>query len=611
MLEVKVPDIGDFKDVPIIEVLVKPGDTVAAEESLVTIESDKATLEVPSPSAGVVRSVAVKVGDKVSEGSLILALDPSADGKQGGGAQPATAQYAAQASSAKPATQLRSEAPAKPARTNGEMPRPAPATTHAGPEGNDGRGLGDLAGEGPTGNPPVVSSVEVRVPDIGGFENVPVIEVFIKPGDILKVDDPIATLESDKAAMEVPSPIAGVVQGVRISLGDKVSQGTVLCTLSAVAQSPAAPSAQPAAARAADASDASPRAAAAPSPADKISAAPAAAMPAAAMPAAAMPAAATPPAGAQVDDAALKRAHASPSVRLFARELGVDLSRITGTGPSNRILRDDVQAFIKQAMSAPASSQAAGGGGALNLLAWPQVDFAKYGAVESKPLSRIQKISGANLARNWVMIPHVTQFDDADITDLEALRVTLNKEHEKTGPKITMLAFLIKAAVAALQRFPDFNASLVAKPGGDELVMKKYFNIGFAADTPNGLVVPVIRNADQKGVLQIAREMGELSAKARDGKLGPAEMQGGCFSISSLGGIGGTMFTPIINAPEVAILGVSKSAHKPVWDGNAFVPRLMLPLSLSYDHRVIDGASAARFTTYLSALLGDLRRSLL
>jgi pyruvate dehydrogenase E2 component (dihydrolipoamide acetyltransferase) len=312
-----------------------------------------------------------------------------------------------------------------------------------------------------------------------------------------------------------------------------------------------------------------------------------------------------------VDDAAFRRAHASPSVRLFARELGVDLARVNGTGPSSRILRDDVQAFVKKTLAAPAPAAAPQGGGALNLLPWPQVDFTKYGSVESKPLSRIQKISGANLARNWVMIPHVTQFDEADITDLEALRVTLNKEHEKSGPKITMLAFLIKASVAALQRFPDFNASLVSKPGGVELVLKKYFNIGFAADTPNGLVVPVIRNADQKGVLQIAREMGELSAKAREGKLGPADMQGGCFSISSLGGIGGTMFTPIINAPEVAILGVSKSAHKPVWDGKAFVPRLMLPLSLSYDHRVIDGASAARFTTYLSALLGDLRRSLL
>jgi pyruvate dehydrogenase E2 component (dihydrolipoamide acetyltransferase) len=299
-------------------------------------------------------------------------------------------------------------------------------------------------------------------------------------------------------------------------------------------------------------------------------------------------------------------------VRRFARELGVDLARVTGSGPKGRILQEDVQKFVKDALSG-AGAAAAGpagagitGGGALNLLPWPTVDFAKFGPVEVKPLSRIKKISGANLARNWVMIPHVTQFDEADITELEAFRVALNKENEKAGVKVTMLAFLIKAAVTALKRFPDFNASL----DGENLVRKQYFHIGFAADTPNGLVVPVLKNADQKGVLQIAKEMGELSAKARDGKLPPADMQGGCFSISSLGGIGGTAFTPIINAPEVAILGVSKSATRPVWDGKAFVPRLMLPLSLSYDHRVIDGASAARFTAFFGALLGDLRRAL-
>ncbi len=311
-----------------------------------------------------------------------------------------------------------------------------------------------------------------------------------------------------------------------------------------------------------------------------------------------------------MDAEALKGAHASPSVRKFARELGVDVSKVTGTGPKGRILQDDVQAFVKKVMSgqgAPAAGGAITGGGALNLLPWPQVDFAKFGAVESKPLSRIKKLSGANLARNWVMIPHVTQFDEADITELEALRVRLNKENEKAGIKLTMLAFLIKASVSALKKFPDFNASL----DGENLVYKQYFHIGFAADTPNGLVVPVLKNADQKGVLQIAKEMGELSAKARDGKLGPADMQGGCFSISSLGGIGGTAFTPIINAPEVAILGVSKSATKPVWDGKAFAPRMMLPLSLSYDHRVIDGAAAARFTAYLATLLGDLRRAVL
>ena len=300
-------------------------------------------------------------------------------------------------------------------------------------------------------------------------------------------------------------------------------------------------------------------------------------------------------------------------MRKIARELGVDVSKVTGSGPKGRILVEDLRAFVKKVMSGAAVPSATGtggaisGGGELNLIPWPKVDFAKYGPVESKPLSRIRKLSGANLARNWVMIPHVTQFDEADITDLEALRVQLNGENAKAGVKVTMLAFLIKASVAALRRFPEFNASL----DGENLVLKGYFNIGFAADTPNGLVVPVLKNADQKGVLQIAKEMGELSAKAREGKLGPADMQGGCFSISSLGGIGGTAFTPIINAPEVAILGVSKSAHKPVWDGKAFVPRLMLPLSLSYDHRVIDGAAAARFTTYLGTLLGDLRRAML
>jgi len=372
-----------------------------------------------------------------------------------------------------------------------------------------------------------------------------------------------------------------------------VSEGTVLLTMATgdrgAAPAPRAPAASEARA---------PQA-----PAGAPSAAPAAAAREAAAPA--QPA-------APVDIAAFRAAHASPSVRKFARELGVDLSKVTGTGPKGRILQEDVQQFVKRALSGPAPGAApvAGGvtgGGELSLLPWPKVDFTKFGAIEAKPLSRIKKISGANLARNWVMIPHVTQFDEADVTDLEALRVALNKENEKSGIKVTMLAFLIKASVAALKKFPDFNTSLE----GDSLVYKKYYNIGFAADTPNGLVVPVLKNADQKGVLQIAREMGELSAKAREGKLGPADMQGGCFSISSLGGIGGTAFTPIINAPEVAILGVSRSAQKPVWDGKAFVPKLMLPMSLSYDHRVIDGAQAARFTSYFGALLADMRRALL
>jgi pyruvate dehydrogenase E2 component (dihydrolipoamide acetyltransferase) len=384
----------------------------------------------------------------------------------------------------------------------------------------------------------------------------------------------------------VPAPAAGTVKEIKLKIGDKVSEGSLVLLLETAEAGAAAPAPTPAPAPAA------------PAPAATTS------KPAPAEPVAPPPA----PAAVATEIAGGNKAHASPSVRRFARELGVDVSLVKGTGPKGRILQQDVQGFVKQALAQPrAAAPAAGGGAGLDLLPWPQVDFTKFGPVEAKPLSRIKKISGANLARNWVMIPHVTQFDEADITDLEALRVQLNKENEKSGVKLTMLAFLIKAAVAALKRFPDFNASL----DGENLVYKKYFHIGFAADTPNGLVVPVIRDADKKGLLEIAKEMGALSAKAREGKLGPAEMQGGCFSISSLGGIGGTAFTPIVNAPEVAILGVSKSQTKPVWDGKAFQPRLMIPLSLSYDHRVIDGAAAARFTAYLTQVLADMRRVLL
>jgi pyruvate dehydrogenase E2 component (dihydrolipoamide acetyltransferase) len=389
--------------------------------------------------------------------------------------------------------------------------------------------------------------------------------------------------------MDVPAPAAGTIRELKVKLGDKVSEGSVILMLEAGGGG------APAAVAAASAT--------APAPAAPVAAAPVAA------PAAAMTAP-TPPV-APINDQSFRNAHASPAVRAFARELGVDLSKVNGTGPKSRIVQEDVQNYVKQALSGAVSSgataPAAGGGAGLNLLPWPKVDFAKFGAIEAKPLSRIKKISGANLHRNWVMIPHVTNNDDADITDLEAFRVQLNKENEKTGIKVTMLAFLIKACTATLKKFRDFNTSL----DGDNLIYKQYYNIGFAADTPNGLVVPVIKNADQKGVLAIAKEMGELSAKARDGKLGPADMQGGCFSISSLGGIGGTYFTPIINAPEVAILGVCRSSTRPVWDGKQFVPRLILPLSLSYDHRVIDGATAARFNSHLIALLADMRRVML
>jgi pyruvate dehydrogenase E2 component (dihydrolipoamide acetyltransferase) len=449
-----------------------------------------------------------------------------------------------------------------------------------------------------------MATIEVKVPDIGDFKDVPVIEIFVQPGDTVKAEDSLITLESDKATMDVPSPAAGTVKEIKVKLGDRIAEGVVVLTLeTAEGGATAAAAAPPAAAPAS------------PQPAPVPVAHPAARADAGDAPPRASGATASPPAP-RTDEGPFAAAHASPSVRKFARELGVDLAKVAGTGQKARILQEDVQAFIKGALAgAPAAAGAAGatarGGGALDLLPWPTVDFARFGPVESRPLARIRKISGANLARNWVMIPHVTQFDEADITGIEAFRVALNKEHEKAGVKVTMLAFLIAAAVAALRRFPEFNASLVSTPDGDSLVLKRYFNVGFAADTPNGLVVPVLKNADQKGVLQIAKEMGELSARARDGKLGPADMQGGCFTISSLGGIGGTAFTPIINAPELAILGVSKSATRPVWDGKSFVPRLMVPLSLSYDHRVIDGAQAARFTTLLTQLLADMRRTLL
>jgi len=561
-LEVKVPDIGDFTDVPVIEVFVKPGDNVKPDDSLITLESDKATMDVPSPSAGVVKDLKLKVGDKVSEGGLILTLETD-----GAGATPSPQQASAKPSAPPNSPSAASAQPSAAARA------PSPPSSAA------GKGNGAVQ--------------EVKVPDIGDFKDVPVIEVFVKPGDTVAADDPLVTLESDKATMDVPAPTSGVVKDLKLKVGDKVSEGSVILTLEA---------------REAAAAKAPQSTAAAPAPPKEEGGAPSPSKEA--LSSRAAPSAAE-VSGAPIDEQAFKAAHASPSIRVFARELGVDVSKVKGSGPKGRILHEDVQQFVKQALSGQASapSAAAGitGGGALNLLPWPQVDFAKFGAVEAKPLSRIKKIAGANLARNWVMIPHVTQFDDADITDLEAFRVRLNKENEKAGIKVTMLAFLIKISVAALRKFPDFNASI----DGENLVYKRYFNIGFAADTPNGLVVPVVKNADQKGVMQIAQEMGELSVKARDGKLGPADMQGGCFSISSLGGIGGTAFTPIINAPEVAILGVSKSVTKPIWDGKDFAPRLILPISLSYDHRVIDGAAAARFTTYLCQLLADMRRVVL
>jgi pyruvate dehydrogenase E2 component (dihydrolipoamide acetyltransferase) len=424
---------------------------------------------------------------------------------------------------------------------------------------------------------------ELTVPDIGGFADVPVVEVLVAPGDTIALDAPLVTLESDKASMEVPAARGGVVKEVRVKVGDRVSQGSVLATIEAAeaAEVPARPAPAETAAHGNGQ-------AAAPGP-PPISAQPVEPRPIASS------APPPPPPSGPVP-------HASPAIRRFARELGVELQRVRGSGPNGRIVRDDVQAFVKTALTAGTAGQGVTG---LNIAPWPSIDFAKFGPIERVPLPRIRKISGPILARNWVMIPHVTQHDEADVTALEAFRKELNAE--RSDAKVTMLAFVIKAAVAALRQYPDFNASL----DGDALVRKQYFHIGFAADTPGGLVVPVVRDADRKGVLDLARETAALAAKARDGKLGPAEMAGGSFTISSLGGIGGTAFTPIVNAPEVAILGLSRSALKPVWDGAQFAPRLMLPLSLSYDHRVIDGAAAARFTTYLAAVLGDLRRTLL
>ncbi|WP_046659997.1 dihydrolipoyllysine-residue acetyltransferase [Lysobacter capsici] len=468
---------------------------------------------------------------------------------------------------------------------------------------------------------------EARVPDIGDYDGVPVIELLVAVGDTVTQDQGLVTLESDKATMEVPAPFAGVIRELKVKIGDQLAEGSVVAMIEplegdakatpAKAEEPAKPSA-PAAPVKAEAPAPAKQEAAKPEAPAKSEAAPAPA-PIAAANAGTDPEALpprTPPVAFTAEELMPDKVpYASPAVRLFARELGVDLSRVTGSERGGRISKENVQAFVKGVMQGGGGGGAASAGaapslgGGLNLLPWPKVDFSKFGETEIKPLSRIQKLSGANLARNWAMIPHVTQHDDADITDLEALRVALNKENEKAGLKLTMLAFLMKASVSALQKFPNFNASLDAS--GENLTLKKYFHIGFAADTPNGLVVPVVRDCDKKGVLQIAKETGELAAKARDGKLGPADMSGGCFSISSLGGIGGTAFTPIVNAPEVAILGVSKSATKPVWDGKQFAPRLILPLSLSYDHRVIDGAAAARFTAYLAQLLADMRRVLL
>jgi pyruvate dehydrogenase E2 component (dihydrolipoamide acetyltransferase) len=442
-----------------------------------------------------------------------------------------------------------------------------------------------------------MSQVEIKVPDIGDFKEVEVIELLVKPGDTVKAEQSLITVESDKASMEIPSSHAGVVKELKVKIGDKIAEGSLILILEADASAAAtAPVPAPAPAPAPAAASAPPSA---PAPTPPPTSAP-------------QPASVTTaPASVAAPTSNGQKSHASPSVRKFARELGVELSRVSGSGPKGRILLEDVQGFVKVVMSGSSAAPVAGGGGGMgmSLLPWPSLDFSKFGETELQPLSRIKKISGPNLHRNWVMMPHVTQFDDADITELEEFRKSANESLAKSGVKLTMLAFVIKASVSALKKFPAFNASLDAN--GENLILKHYYHIGFAADTPNGLVVPVVKNADKKGVAEIAKEMGELSAQARDGKLKPADMQGASFTISSLGGIGGTKFTPIINAPEVAILGLSKSAIQPVWDGKQFVPRLIMPLSLSYDHRVIDGAMGARFIVYLGEVLADMRKTLL
>ncbi len=561
LVEVLIPDIGDDGEVDVIEVLVNEGDTVDVEQSLITLESDKASMEVPSSHAGVVKKMRVQVGDKVTQGTVILELqeaDAADNQEKQAESAPAKADSADSAASTAPAA--------------------------------------------------ATETVTVVVPDIGDDGEVDVIEVLVAVGDQVEQEQSLITLESDKASMEVPSSHAGTVKELRVQVGDKVTEGSEILVLES---SQTAESSEPPAAASETPAEAPASAASTAAAADKASSKsvsseggkmasepPTRSSPTEAFAAADVPATSLP--------------HASPSVRAFARELGVDLHLVEGTARKGRITADDVKLFVKNRMAEPtgatgATASAGAQLGGLDVLPWPKVDFERFGEIETQPLSRIKKISGANLHRNWVMIPHVTNNDVADITELEALRKQLNAEYKKDGVRVTMLAFLIKACVAALKKFPEFNSSL----DGDNLVLKKYYNIGFAADTPQGLVVPVLKDADKKGVIEIAQEMGDLAAQAREGKLGAAQMQGGCFTISSLGGIGGTDFTPIINAPEVAILGVSRSSMQPVWNGNEFEPRLMLPLSLSYDHRVIDGAAAARFNAYLAQLLADFRRIIL
>ncbi|MBB1362336.1 pyruvate dehydrogenase complex dihydrolipoyllysine-residue acetyltransferase [Shewanella sp. SR44-4] len=545
VIEVKVPDIGGDTDVSVIEVLVAVGDSIDVDTGLITLETDKATMDVPSPKAGVVKSVTVAVGDKVSEGSLVITLEVA------GSAPVAAAPTASAPQAAAPVAQA-AQAPAAQAATTTQVQ-------------------------------------EIHVPDIGDANDVDIIEVLVSVGDEITADQGLITLETDKATMEVPAPFAGKLVSLTVKVGDKVSQGSLIATIETTSSAPVAQ--------------------AAPAQAEPA--------PAAAAPTMAANRPSTPPVPFHPSAAVTASTgvvHASPAVRRLAREFGVDLTKVSGTGRKARILKEDVQAFVKYELSRPkatAATAVSGGAGGLNVIAAPKVDFSKFGEVEEIPLSRIQKISGPNLHRNWVTIPHVTQFDEADITEMEAFRKQQNDlaAKKKADYKITPLVFMMKAVAKALAEFPVFNSSL--SPDGESLIQKKYFHIGVAVDTPNGLMVPVVRDVDKKGIVELSRELTDISIRARDGKLKSADMQGSCFTISSLGGIGGTAFTPIVNYPDVAILGVSKSEIKPKWNGKEFEPKLMLPLSLSYDHRVIDGAMAARFSVTLSAILSDIRTLIL
>lgn len=557
---VTLPDVGDFDSIDVIEVLVAPGESVEAEQSLIVLESDKATMEIPSPKAGVVESVTVKVGDQISEGHEIITLKVSDSAPAAAADTPVET----------PPTEPEPVASAEP------VPTPEPAVPTA---------AAPASAAGP---------VTINLPNVGDFADIEVIEVLISAGDQVQEEQSIIVLESDKATMDIPSTTSGTVESVSVSVGDRISEGHPIAVV--IAAGGAAPSvpvqSDPPAEQPAPA--AAPAAAVSSAPSSVESQQPGKER--------------KPHPGtfeSSSDSASGQSVHASPAVRRYARELGVDLAKVIGSGPKNRILKTDVKAFVKTAMSSGVSQ-----GGGISVAAMPDIDYSKFGEVEAVPLSRIKKISGAHLHRSWVNVPHVTQTDDADITDLEDFRKSLAKESEKKGIRLTPLVFLMKAVVSALQAFPNFNASLDGS--GEKLIMKKYFHIGVAVDTPNGLMVPVIRDVDQKGLWELAAELAEAAQQARDGKLPPARLQGGCFSISSLGGIGGSHFTPIVNAPEVAILGVSRSKMQPVYqEDGSFAPRLMLPLSLSYDHRVIDGADGARFISYLTAAISDIRRVLL